>query len=732
MARVKSGGISFLIDSTLHSYSAIFFSQKRDFGLLLLAATFVEPQKGAMGLLGLLCSNGLARLLGFDRSAIRKGLFGFNTLLLGLALATFYAVTWNLIVLVLLLSFLATLVVAGLRSLFWYYLRLPSLSVPFVLLFGVGISASLAAGKLELPASAAAFLHLSTGSPALDLLLKSLGSTFFQANVICGGIVLIALLLHSRLAFILGAAGLAAGFAVHGLLGADPRMLAEQYLGFNYVLTAVALGGIFLIPSFGSFLLAILATAAAAVFTLSAKALLPAYLPPTAIPFNALTLLVLYALRTRLLPSGDLQLSTHDVSSPEENLSLHRAGLKAARRGGPELALPFHGAWRVIQGFDGPWTHKDDWRFGIDFMVPDAEGRLHKGAGTRAEDFFGYDVPVLAPADGKVVLVANDVADNAVGRINAREPWGNAVIIEHGDGLHTCLGHLREGSVKVEAGAAVKRGQVVGRCGNSGRSPFPHLHMQVQEVPVLGAPALPFELAAYVRIRGEERTFVPRGVPAENDLVSNPAITPACVDFVPATLTRESLYRVSGMGGTKAGMGAEEKWSPEVDLHGNMFLRSSPAETRVFWKLSNGVFSVSRIEGSRDSALYRAARLVPDIPLVSDGTLRWTSEEESDYGLSRGAAFVLDLLSILGVKFRFELDNTLTSTQNAIRLVSRAKLRVRTPLGAFTPGGTGTAGKESRFDFARGSGWSGYEGDGIEVRLSEVVVRETRGDGRWS
>jgi murein DD-endopeptidase MepM/ murein hydrolase activator NlpD len=69
--------------------------------------------------------------------------------------------------------------------------------------------------------------------------------------------------------------------------------------------------------------------------------------------------------------------------------------------------------------------------------------------------------PVLAVADGTVLL--------------ARDLFypGNAVIVDHGDGLVTLAFHLSE--IAVEEGQVVKKGQRVGAVGATGRATGPHL-----------------------------------------------------------------------------------------------------------------------------------------------------------------------------------------------------------------------------------------------------------------
>jgi hypothetical protein len=74
--------------------------------------------------------------------------------------------------------------------------------------------------------------------------------------------------------------------------------------------------------------------------------------------------------------------------------------------------------------------------------------------------------PVLAVADGTVV-VAEDLFYE-----------GNAVFIDHGDGLISMYFHLSD--IKVEAGQEVKKGHTLGRVGSTGRATGPHLFFGVR------------------------------------------------------------------------------------------------------------------------------------------------------------------------------------------------------------------------------------------------------------
>jgi murein DD-endopeptidase MepM/ murein hydrolase activator NlpD len=90
---------------------------------------------------------------------------------------------------------------------------------------------------------------------------------------------------------------------------------------------------------------------------------------------------------------------------------------------------------------------------------------------------------VVAPGDGTVVYARNDVPDQptpgTVDRsyLNLPDPLhavaGNNVLIDHGNGEFSSLGHLQHGSVRAKVGDTVTRGQVIGKWDH------PHLHYQL-------------------------------------------------------------------------------------------------------------------------------------------------------------------------------------------------------------------------------------------------------------
>ncbi len=99
-------------------------------------------------------------------------------------------------------------------------------------------------------------------------------------------------------------------------------------------------------------------------------------------------------------------------------------------------------------------------------------GRANPFSGRGSEDHGGIDFkgttgdPIRATATGKIAFAG------------VQGGYGNVVRIDHGNGYETIFAHLSE--IKVQAGNAVKSGDVVGLLGSTGRSTGPHLHYEVR------------------------------------------------------------------------------------------------------------------------------------------------------------------------------------------------------------------------------------------------------------
>lgn len=148
---------------------------------------------------------------------------------------------------------------------------------------------------------------------------------------------------------------------------------------------------------------------------------------------------------------------------------------------------PINGQWYLAQ------------RFAIDFNQLDAQNRPGVGDPLSPDSFPTFGQPVLAVADGTVVVVADGDPDLRVNEPR-EEPTpqnagGNRVVIDIGDGRFAVYAHLRKDSVSVREGDSVARGQRIAEAGSSGTTGGPHLHFQVTDRPsVVFADGMPYVL----------------------------------------------------------------------------------------------------------------------------------------------------------------------------------------------------------------------------------------------
>ncbi|MAP80049.1 MAG: hypothetical protein CL526_03060 [Aequorivita sp.] len=122
-------------------------------------------------------------------------------------------------------------------------------------------------------------------------------------------------------------------------------------------------------------------------------------------------------------------------------------------------------------------------RYAIDYAKL-VDGLPYRNDGSQLEDWYCYNLPILASQGGKVIFTENQIPDNLTpGQldypIDATNVTGNVVYIAHDDGSIGTYCHLIPNTILVEVGDRIETGQELGRLGNSGNSFAPHLHMHV-------------------------------------------------------------------------------------------------------------------------------------------------------------------------------------------------------------------------------------------------------------
>lgn len=131
-------------------------------------------------------------------------------------------------------------------------------------------------------------------------------------------------------------------------------------------------------------------------------------------------------------------------------------------------------------------------RYAFDFIGVDDKGKAVRGNFRKSsnEDWTGFGGEILAVLDGTVYAARDGVADNQPlaelpppASPSAANSYGNYVIVRAGDATFVHYAHLQRNSVAVKTGDAVRRGQVIGRLGNSGNTNGAHLHFNITEGP---------------------------------------------------------------------------------------------------------------------------------------------------------------------------------------------------------------------------------------------------------
>ncbi|MFA7336494.1 MAG: urea transporter [Candidatus Obscuribacterales bacterium] len=597
--------------------------------LLLLACTMLHPATGISGLecaaLVLVTRKMLSFPAGGEIEIVNGLLFG---MLIGslyqpsLASLTVLAIGAVLIV-------LATVCLSDTLGKAW---RLPVLGLPYVLTsyLMLPIASHLGMAPLTIPPIAPLAMPLlgqshlynnlefsldwlpwlvaPTGESVLNL-FAPLGSLYFNGTPLGGLIVFIAFAISSRYLAVLalaasitctvflqlfwstiypgaynGSISSSLSSALSSTLSSTtgnfhPSILAVTALPIliaqmNGVLTAGIIGGLYTVPSIRSIAVALGSALLACLLTLFLEnTFWSNSFPPLALPFVLSTYIVLIGLSsarggpwlkfwliTPALPEQSLERLT---IARARGLDLHSVALRS----------PVSGTWKIYQGVDGEYTHKNQWRYALD-LIQTENDRSYKESGTLLSDYFSYGKAVLSPGWGTVVSLVNNCSDNQPGAVDLLNNWGNYIIVQLDNGPYVMLAHLQRGSVRVNAHSRVAPGQLLALCGNSGRSPQPHLHIHVQTQPEIGSSTVPFHFC-HVLVTAQDggTTYQLNASPKENERIKAPARNAALARALNMNVGRCFEYSVSQ--GSAINL-TREKLTVALDLNGQFSLELRP------------------------------------------------------------------------------------------------------------------------------------------------------------
>jgi len=182
------------------------------------------------------------------------------------------------------------------------------------------------------------------------------------------------------------------------------------------------------------------------------------------------------------------QLASLQLMASEVSVAL---GLKRKLEGGDDIAsegrlVPTYSQsleqFSYLRAANFSRTGEDFLRRGLKNVVPSlwpVNGRLLSRFGDRSDPFSGEGafhtgVDISAPTGTPVRAAADGVVFNA--EYNGR--YGKLVMIDHGNGMRTWYAHLSR--FEVLPGQAIRRGEIVGYSGATGRVTSPHLHFEVR------------------------------------------------------------------------------------------------------------------------------------------------------------------------------------------------------------------------------------------------------------
>ena len=590
----------------LAAYASVVFSRSPWVGAILLAASAVDLYAVVLGLSAIGSVHLATRALGLHHDPEVEALGPYNALLAALSIRNAMMPGLPAFGLVVMAAFLVVLVVAAWLSTVAPVAKLPVLALPYLVVSMAAATSVSFLGVARPHVTVATNGWLPEGLAAF---LSCLGSLLYAPSIGVGALLFVALVVHSRAAAVFAVTGFMASAAF--LASANTPASVAEVAHLNAVLTCVCIGTVWFVPSWSALGVAVASAVVAAWISVALAAPLARLgLSASILPFHLATFGVLLALRRRLRDAAPKSVD-FIPGTPEENLAYERLRTRRTAASTPiSFLLPFRGRWTCTQGVDGKHTHQGIWRHAYDFEVQGEEGLVHSARGERVQDYHCFGLPVLAMAAGTVVAIESNVPDGPIGSVDLERNWGNYVLVYHAPGIYSLVAHLARGSVRVKVGQPVAPGEVVAAAGCSGRSPVPHLHVQLQSGPALGAPTIPLMFADAVLLgKGLEESAVAALVPAAGQSVrpiEPDAQLAACMEILPGAELRFSTQH--------GAIATDEACVAELDVWGRYVLRSVTRGAALYQRPGRHRHWVLDAVGDEESVISMFRVALPTLP----------------------------------------------------------------------------------------------------------------------
>lgn len=604
--------LKYYFNAIIASYAEVLFLQNAKYGIVLLLISFLNVNVAISGLVAIIVALAFAYFIRMEAAFLENGFYIYNPLLVGMSIGYLFQITlisFILIVMASIFTFLLTMVLYKLLA----KASVPILSLPFTIVSTIIYLATLNYTSLYTQAlyTKPFIIDLSFMPMYLSSYFKALGTILFLPYISVGIAFALILLSYSRIMFIFSIIGFYFGVYIHSLmLGSMSSAMLNPYT-FNYILISIALGAVFLVPSLRSLVVSLLGVSMSILLIDASLSFWTIYkIPVFTLPFNIITISFLFVLQSVKLKEFAYIIR----KTPEMTLRSYILSIFRFKSDSIKIFLPFSGKWTVYQAFNDEWTHKGEWKYAYDFVIM-KDGKSFSNTGNDLQDYYAFSKPVLSPVYGYVVDLKDHIEDNKIGEVNNIENWGNYIIIKTAEGNYVEISHFAKKSLKVKNGEYIEAGQFLGLCGNSGYSPQPHIHIQVQESILLGSKTIPFYFINYI----EQNHVHFYENPVKHSEIESYFSDKSLDKKLSFTLDNEYKYEVY----------MDEKHIDDLHIKvkmnrfsGKFYFEDKQGNILYFFKEA-GMFYFYDYEGQEKSWLQKMYISMPRVPLIYKNGLTW-------------------------------------------------------------------------------------------------------------
>ncbi|HXC66019.1 MAG TPA: urea transporter [Nitrospiraceae bacterium] len=340
--RLRDHPILGFVDWVLRGIGQVVFQDNPISGAVILGGIFYNSWiYGTACLFGTIISTLTALLFKADKGMIKAGLFGFNGALIAIALVAYTSPNFTtgnipngyLVLYIVLCAAFTSLILPAFGALLGPQ-KVPGLTMPFVLATWFVLGALLQFSTIDVsnalkPTSPSDFTGPRPDYNWITLfhgITMGIAEIFFQDNWVTGIIILIGIAINTRIGALMALMGstLAVGSAV--LYGAHDEAIRDGLFGYNAALTAMALGGFFLVLNLPGFFYTVIGV----LVTVRVWPSLGIFLEPSGMP--VLTSAFVFVTWLMLLAKNGfpslIPVAPADATTPEDNLRRYRESQK--------------------------------------------------------------------------------------------------------------------------------------------------------------------------------------------------------------------------------------------------------------------------------------------------------------------------------------------------------------------------------------------------------------------